>query len=74
MDPVIANHSTGERYHGFGISIFEAYGIQLDEHSLPELSPDTQPANDDKFPETSEYWFRAELIKVTSQSCIRGSR
>jgi hypothetical protein len=57
--------STANSYAPYGPSIFKAYDIQLDANEVPKITSNDQLPKGHMFPESSECWFRQELIKVS---------
>lgn len=47
---------------------FNPYDIQLDENPYPVVTSNTQLPPNHIFPESSEFWFRRELIKARTYS------
>jgi hypothetical protein len=57
--------STAKSYATYGPSILQAYDIQLDANAFPKITSNYQLPEGHMFPESSECWFRKELIKVS---------
>jgi hypothetical protein len=54
-----------DTYVPYGPAILKAYDIQLDKNGFPKVTSNYQLPDGHMFPESSECWFRKELIKVS---------